>query len=61
MSRRAGTSKVDGGIIWAGDPRLRLPTAHRLNETQAEALLARVACPTLLIGLPGEWRFRNRF
>ncbi|MCG6118532.1 MAG: alpha/beta hydrolase [Aquimonas sp.] len=40
---------VDGGWIWAADPRLQLPSALPLSETQVQALLAAIACPVLVL------------
>ena len=44
-----GTKEVDGGVSWRADPRLRGPSAHRLNEPQVRAFLRRITCPALLV------------
>jgi len=44
-----GTREVPGGHVWRSDPRLTLPAATRLAETQVQALLAAVACPVRLV------------
>jgi pimeloyl-ACP methyl ester carboxylesterase len=44
-----GVKPVEGGVTWRTDPRLRLPTLHRLTEDEVLAFLKRIPCPTLLI------------
>lgn len=44
-----GTHAVPGGLTWSSDPRLLLTSASRVTEGQIAALLAAIACPTLLI------------
>ena len=44
-----GVKPVDGGFVWSSDPRLTLPTPQRLDEAQLSALVAGIACPTLVI------------
>ncbi|MGN6788604.1 MAG: alpha/beta fold hydrolase [Rhodanobacteraceae bacterium] len=40
---------VDGGFTWRSDPRLRLTTPLRIEETQLRRLLAGIEAPTLLL------------
>ena len=51
-----GLKPVPGGFTWKSDPRLRLPSGHRLTEPALLSTLARISCPTLVIraneGLP---------
>jgi pimeloyl-ACP methyl ester carboxylesterase len=44
-----GTRAVDGGWVWSSDPRLRLATPMRSDESHIRALLAAIACPTLVL------------
>lgn len=44
-----GTRKVDGGLTWRSDPRLRLNSPVRMTEEQVQAYIARIACPTLVV------------
>lgn len=44
-----GLKTIEGGFTWRTDPRLRLPSPHRLTQAQTIAFLNRVECPTLLI------------
>lgn len=41
--------EVDGGYAWRSDPRLRLLTPVRIDETQMRRLLAGITAPTLLL------------
>jgi pimeloyl-ACP methyl ester carboxylesterase len=41
--------EVDGGFAWRSDPRLRLATPVRIEETQVRSLLAGIDAPTLLL------------
>jgi pimeloyl-ACP methyl ester carboxylesterase len=40
---------VDGGFAWRSDPRLRLTTPLRIEETQLRRLIAGIEAPTLLL------------
>lgn len=40
---------VEGGFAWRSDPRLRLTTPLRIDETQLRRLLAGIQSPTLLM------------
>ncbi len=40
---------VEGGFTWRTDARLRLKTAHPFSESQVQALISCITCPTLLI------------
>lgn len=44
-----GMRPVDGGHVWASDPRLRLASPLRIDERHLHAMLAAIACPTLLL------------
>jgi pimeloyl-ACP methyl ester carboxylesterase len=44
-----GLTGVDGGYRWRSDPRLTRPSAARLAESQAHALLAGIEAPTALL------------
>lgn len=59
---RRGTRPVEGGLVFAHDPRLRWPSRARLTEEQVRAFLREVACPVLLVvasdGLKYGWEER---
>ena len=38
-----------GGYVWRSDPRLTLPTAVRMSETQVRNLVAGIQCPTRVV------------
>ncbi len=44
-----GLREVGGGYAWSSDPRLRLPTPLRIEESQLRRLLAGIESPTLLL------------
>lgn len=44
-----GHKKVDGGVTWRTDPRIRFPTPMRPSIEQVDALIARSTSPTLLL------------
>ncbi|WP_062353682.1 alpha/beta fold hydrolase [Pseudoxanthomonas mexicana] len=44
-----GVRPVEGGFVWSSDPRLTLPTPQRLDEAQLAALVAGIACPTMVV------------
>lgn len=44
-----GVAAVEGGWTWASDPRLTLASPFRVDEAQVRALLAAIACPTLVV------------
>ena len=44
-----GTRPVPGGFAWRSDPRLTLPTPHRLHEAQIREWIAAITAPTLVI------------
>lgn len=44
-----GVMPVEGGYSWCSDPRLMLPTAMRMSETQIDNLLAAIECPTQVV------------
>jgi len=44
-----GTKKVEGGITWRSDPRLRLPSISRFTESQIQDFLSHIECPTLAV------------
>lgn len=46
---KRGLKTVPGGLTWASDPRLKLPTALRLTPEQALAFLGRISCPATVI------------
>ena len=52
------------GFMWRSDPRLRCTSGMRLTESQVEAFLRRIACPTLMVraldGYPFEEGFWER-
>ncbi|MDF1563670.1 MAG: alpha/beta hydrolase [Deltaproteobacteria bacterium] len=49
-----GTREVEGGVVWAWDPRLRQSSAIRLTEEQVIAFLSRIEAPVLVVrGVPG--------
>lgn len=41
--------EADGGFAWRSDPRLRLATPLRIDETQLRRLVAGITAPTLLL------------
>ncbi|MGH8234561.1 MAG: alpha/beta fold hydrolase [Rhodanobacteraceae bacterium] len=41
--------ETEGGFVWRSDPRLRLTSPLRIEETQIRRLLAGIEAPTLLI------------
>ena len=46
---RRGLAAKGAGFVWRSDPRLRIPSGQRLTPGQAEAVLARIAAPVLLV------------
>ncbi len=44
-----GLMPVPGGYTWRADSRLRLPSALRLDQAQAESFARAVGCPTCLV------------
>lgn len=44
-----GTKQVPGGVTWRTDPRLRVHSALRLTEAQAQAFLGAITAPCLFI------------
>ena len=44
-----GLMALEGGLAWSSDRRLTLPSFTRMTEPQVEALVAGIACPTLVI------------
>jgi len=44
-----GLAAVEGGWTWSSDPRLTLASPFRVDEMQVRALLAAIACPTLVL------------
>lgn len=44
-----GTEKKLGAVRWRFDRRLRLPAPFRFDEEQAQAFLAAVQCPTMVV------------
>jgi pimeloyl-ACP methyl ester carboxylesterase len=44
-----GLTPVPGGQQWASDPRLTLASPVRIDEAHIQALIAAVACPTLIL------------
>ena len=60
---RRGTRAVEGGLVFAYDPRVRWPSRARLTEEQVRAFLREVACPVLFVtapdGLPYNWDDRT--
>lgn len=44
-----GLKEVPGGFTWRSDPRLRVPSRHRLVEEQVLAFLRAIDAPTLLV------------
>jgi pimeloyl-ACP methyl ester carboxylesterase len=44
-----GLEAVPGGQQWASDPRLTLASPLRIDEAHIQALIAAVACPTLVL------------
>jgi pimeloyl-ACP methyl ester carboxylesterase len=44
-----GLRAVPGGHQWASDPRLTLASPLRIDEAHIQALIAAVACPTLIL------------
>jgi pimeloyl-ACP methyl ester carboxylesterase len=41
--------KVEGGWTWRSDPRLRVDSPHRLDESQLESVMRRITAPCLFI------------
>jgi pimeloyl-ACP methyl ester carboxylesterase len=44
-----GLAEVDGGFVWAADPRLQLPSAVPMSEAQVRSLLRAIIQPTLVL------------
>lgn len=44
-----GTRRVDGGWVWSSDPRLRVATMVRSDESHVRAWLSAIACPVLVL------------
>ncbi|MFC4728693.1 alpha/beta fold hydrolase [Coralloluteibacterium thermophilus] len=44
-----GTRAVDGGFVWASDPRLTWPSPLRMEEAAVRALLGAIACPVRVV------------
>lgn len=44
-----GLRAVEGGWVWAADPRLQLPSALPLSETQVQSLLRAIRQPMLIL------------
>jgi len=59
---RRGTQPVEGGLVFAYDPRVRWPSRARLTEEQVRAFLRAVECPVLFVtasdGLKFGWNER---
>jgi pimeloyl-ACP methyl ester carboxylesterase len=50
-----GLVQVEGGWTWRADPRLRLDSRMRLTEAHANAFLAAIRCPMLLVAATDGW------
>ena len=48
LSKR-GTKEVDNGVIWANDPKMKLPSPALFSEAQVAAYLQSIEAPTLLV------------
>lgn len=46
---RHGTKETAKGRVWKYDPRARNPSYSLFSESQIEAFIARIECPTLLV------------
>ena len=44
-----GVVPVEGGFTWSSDPRLTLPTMHRMTEPQIRDLVSGIECPARVI------------
>lgn len=44
-----GLARVEGGFVWAADPRLQLPSAVPMSEAQVQSLLRAITQPTLVL------------
>jgi pimeloyl-ACP methyl ester carboxylesterase len=44
-----GLREVEGGFAWRSDPRLTMPTAVRMSETQSRDIVANIECPVRVI------------
>lgn len=44
-----GLRAVEGGWVWAADPRLQLPSALPMSEAQVQSLLRAICQPTLVL------------
>jgi len=59
---RFGTKATDKGLLWKYDPRARNPSYSLFSESQIEAFIARISCPTLLVfGGASGYRESPRF
>ena len=51
-----GTKPTEGGVTWRSDPRLKVPSAFRMSESQVLAFIRAIQCSVLVIrakqGLP---------
>jgi pimeloyl-ACP methyl ester carboxylesterase len=52
-----GTERVEGGVRFTHDPRLKTRTRLRFTEDQVHAFLAAIRCPVLAIGATAGWPF----
>lgn len=52
-----GTEKVDGGVRFTHDPRLKTRSRLRFTEEQVLAFLAAIPCPVLAVGALQGWPF----
>jgi len=44
-----GLASVEGGFVWAADPRLQLPSALPMSEAQVQSVLRAITQPTLVL------------
>jgi pimeloyl-ACP methyl ester carboxylesterase len=52
-----GSERVDGGVRFRHDPRLRLRSRLRLTEDQVLAFVAAISCPVLAVRATAGWPF----
>jgi pimeloyl-ACP methyl ester carboxylesterase len=54
-----GLCKVEGGVMWRSDSRLRWPSRLRLSEEQALAFVRAIECPTMLVRAVDDLQFMS--
>ena len=56
-----GTERVEGGIRFTHDPRLKTRSRTRLTENQVGAFLSAISCPVLAVRALEGWPFPEDF